>query len=319
MSRIPAWLIFSALAGLCWAVWAILAKAAEGARLTVYQTQVLFTAGLLPPTLLALRRRHFRRGAFTAGGLAWGALAGLLGALGNLGFYAALGRGGKASIVVPLTALYPLVTVAVAWLFMKELLTRAQVVGAGAAVIAIVLLSGEAEGLARPAWLAGASILAPWMLYAIAALGAWGLLSAAQKLSTNTVTPELSLAAFTAAFLPVAAVLMVIAPDEAGPAALSRLGTRGLALAVVAGAMNGLGMLASFVAYRSEGKASLVTPLAGMLSSVFTVALAMVFLGETLGIFAAAGIGIATLSAVMLSWEPKAVRSAAPAPGSATP
>lgn len=72
---------------------------------------------------------------------------------------------------------------------------------------------------------------------------------------------------------------------------------------LVAGVMNGVGMLASFAAYRADGKASLVTPLAGLLTSVFTVGLALVTLGERVDGVETAGIGVALAAAVALSHE----------------
>jgi len=51
----------------------------------------------------------------------------------------------------------------------------------------------------------------------------------------------------------------------------------------LAGMLNGLGVLASFAAYSAEGKASKVTTVAGALQPVFTIFLAITFLGERLG------------------------------------
>ena len=69
--------------------------------------------------------------------------------------------------------------------------------------------------------------------------------------------------------------------------------------------MNGLGVLASFAAYRSEGKASVVTPLAGVLQSVSTVALAVAVLGERVRPVEVVGCVGAVLAAALLSVESK--------------
>ncbi len=73
------------------------------------------------------------------------ALGGLLNGLGALTSFAAFEKGGKASVVTPLINLYPLVTVAGAWLLLGERLTWTQVAGILAALIAVVLLSQEGE------------------------------------------------------------------------------------------------------------------------------------------------------------------------------
>jgi transporter family protein len=68
-------------------------------------------------------------------------LSGALNAVGAWALLAAMKNGGKASIVVPLTALYPLVMVLVAPLVLRESITLLQGAGVACALIAIGLLS----------------------------------------------------------------------------------------------------------------------------------------------------------------------------------
>lgn len=63
--------------------------------------------------------------------------------LGALTTFAALKQGGKASVVIPIINLYPLVTVAGVWLFLGERLSTTQVVGIVLALAAVVFLSQE--------------------------------------------------------------------------------------------------------------------------------------------------------------------------------
>ncbi len=77
--------------------------------------------------------------------LALSALGGVLNGLGALTSFAALERGGKASVVIPLISVYPLLTVAGAGLLLGERLTGRQWAGVACAVISVVLLSREAE------------------------------------------------------------------------------------------------------------------------------------------------------------------------------
>ena len=71
------------------------------------------------------------------------ALGGLLNGLGALTSFAALEKGGKASVVIPIINLYPLVTIAGAWLFLGEKLTVTQMAGILCALAAVVFLSQE--------------------------------------------------------------------------------------------------------------------------------------------------------------------------------
>lgn len=73
------------------------------------------------------------------------AISGLLNVLGVMASFAALERGGKASVVIPLTCLYPLVTILIAVTLFHEDLTRVQICGVILAIIAAGLLSREAS------------------------------------------------------------------------------------------------------------------------------------------------------------------------------
>ena|SRR5579862_161909 len=74
----------------------------------------------------------------------WAAVAGgALNGLGALTSFTALESGGKASVVISLISLYPLVTVGFAVTLLHERLTSAQVAGVGLAIIAAILLSME--------------------------------------------------------------------------------------------------------------------------------------------------------------------------------
>jgi transporter family protein len=74
-------------------------------------------------------------------GILYAFLTGITGVLGTLFYYAAASRG-QISIVVSLTALYPLITIMLAIIFLHETLMLKQVIGLGFAVAAIVLLAG---------------------------------------------------------------------------------------------------------------------------------------------------------------------------------
>jgi len=66
---------------------------------------------------------------------------GLFSQLGVIMFYQALASGGKAAVVVPIAALFPIVTIAAAILILDESLSYAQSVGVFLAVVAVALLA----------------------------------------------------------------------------------------------------------------------------------------------------------------------------------
>jgi len=78
---------------------------------------------------------------YSSRSLVFALVSSLLNALGAWALLAAMKNGGKASIVVPFTALYPLVTVSLAPLVLNESITALQGGGVVCALIAVVLLS----------------------------------------------------------------------------------------------------------------------------------------------------------------------------------
>jgi transporter family protein len=138
----PRWLAYSLLTIVCWGAWGAVSKVASDG-VDANTNQILFTLGLLP--LILLVARSPRLGSGVAGqrraGIGWAFLTGILGGTGNIAFFRALVSGGQASIVVPVTALFPLVTVILALTFLRERLGRAQIAGLVLALVAIYLLS----------------------------------------------------------------------------------------------------------------------------------------------------------------------------------
>src|SRR5262252_2404447 len=72
-----------------------------------------------------------------------GLVAGAVNGLGNWAVFACLEKGAKASVAIPLTALYPLCTVALATIFLHERPTGLQWLGIALAVAAGAMLSYE--------------------------------------------------------------------------------------------------------------------------------------------------------------------------------
>jgi transporter family protein len=78
---------------------------------------------------------------YSTRGVSWALLSGVFNALGAWALFAAMKSGGKASIVAPLTALYPLAVVLVAPIILHESINLLQGAGVICGLIAVVLLS----------------------------------------------------------------------------------------------------------------------------------------------------------------------------------
>jgi drug/metabolite transporter (DMT)-like permease len=295
---LPPWLLYTLTAAACWGIWGVLAKG-PSRELSGWMTQLLFTFALVPSVIFAGLSKNVRTGTHKPLGLFWGFVSGLIAAAGNIFFYLALEAGAETAIAVPLTNVYPLVTIVLAFFWFQERLNLIQGAGIMLAVAAIIILSGEARNLGDPLALLRRIGLTPWMLYALGAMVCWGVFSATQKVSTNHVSAELSYLAWCAAFVPIA--VWIVATKPLNWAMSAPMVWSGLA----AGALNSFGMIAAFAAYRCEGKAAIVTPLAAALQPIVTIILALIFLGEKVGPLESAGIVLAILAAVALSCETK--------------
>ena len=144
--RVPvsAWLWPALISLGIYGLWGLESKVVSE-RISPAMNQFLTTPGVLVVALVLRLRREKpaqSRGSRRAVGIVCAFLTGVLGTVGNMTFYEALGRGGKATIVVPLTTLYPMVTLALAATFLGERIGGRQWAGILLALLAILMLGG---------------------------------------------------------------------------------------------------------------------------------------------------------------------------------
>lgn len=102
--------------------------------------QFLFTVGTIPVCVVLLVARRFRMER-SPKGISYGVLNGILSGVGGLALFAAYHTNSNTSLVTSATALYPMVTVALAVLILRERLRPVQAVGLVFAALAIVIFS----------------------------------------------------------------------------------------------------------------------------------------------------------------------------------
>src|SRR5579863_9700567 len=142
------WLLFAILALVLWGVTGVTQKLSTN-RISSERSFLWFCWAMvaLSAAVLAVAHPHWGLGALVV----WSAIAG--GALNGLGAWTsfrALESGGKASIVISLISLYPLLTVGLAVLLLGERLTMMQTAGAITAIAAAILLSLETPPKTEP-------------------------------------------------------------------------------------------------------------------------------------------------------------------------
>lgn len=136
--RLPRWLAYACLCILSWGTWGFVAKLGAD-RIAPGPMQILATAGTIPLAMLAFFQLNMRLEK-DARGITYGIVNGVLSGIGLLAYYAAVNRG-KVSVVGPVTSLFPLLTVILAFLFLRERLNRVQIAGVGLSLVAIAIFS----------------------------------------------------------------------------------------------------------------------------------------------------------------------------------
>jgi len=133
------WLMFTILALLCFGVVGLLQKlstdlvSAESALIWLIVGFLLLEPFFYPGRSLLN---------YSARSIAFVFAAGVMNALGSWAILAAMKNGGKASVVVPLTAIYPMIVCLVAPFLFHEHITTMQGIGITCGLGAIFLLAG---------------------------------------------------------------------------------------------------------------------------------------------------------------------------------
>jgi transporter family protein len=281
----PPWLTWTFVALLSWGIWAILAKLL-GSALTGEQSQALSTLGILPILLaLAVSKKTRLRGA-SRKGLLLAFAGGAVTCLGNVALYDALGRGEKVATVVSLTALYPLTTIVLAVVILRERLNGVQLAGIALSFVAIWLFNIQA----------GAGLLSTTVAYALLPIIFWGLSGFLQKVATNHLSPEAAALVYLGAFIPVG---LFYGLTEPWPSAMT---PRIWAIVLAIGFFLAFGNFAILAAFARGGKASVIAPL-GSLYPIISVPIAVLFLQEKVGQREIIAIICALASVAALSWE----------------
>ncbi len=132
------WFIYGLFALFLWGIWAFLPKLAT--KYLDPKSLVIFQAvGGTIVVLGVLCWVKFSPVIHTKG-IIIAILAGLAGGLGGIFFFYALAKG-KASVVVTMTALYPLIAIILSFIILKEPVTLKQGIGIILALAAMVLLA----------------------------------------------------------------------------------------------------------------------------------------------------------------------------------
>jgi drug/metabolite transporter (DMT)-like permease len=254
------WLLFAIVTTLFWGVWGAFIETPEKAGFPATLGYSVWALTTIPCALVALavirwNLEYDPRSAFL------GSVVGFTGAGGQLILFEAL-RFGPAYLVFPIISVYPVLTVILSVLLLKERASRRAWAGIVLALVAIAMLSYQppndtvAQGRV-------------WLLLAILVFFLWGVQAYVMKFANNTMKAE-------SIYFYMMATALVLIPVAIRMTDFSRpinWGFKGPYLAAMIQVLNAIGALCLVYAVR-YGKAIIVVPMTA-LAPVLTVILSL--------------------------------------------
>ncbi|MFA5818413.1 MAG: EamA family transporter [Bacteroidales bacterium] len=280
------WLFYALITTIFWGVWGAFIEIPEKSGFPATLGYVVWSLTMIPCALFALYRIKWKLD-YDKRSILLGSAAGLIGSGGQLLLFQAL-RQGPAYIVFPIISLYPVLTIFLSLVFLKERTHLRQWTGIILALIAMFFLSNPQVDPVHSSGLG-------WLLMAILVFILWGMQAFAIKFSNNTMQAESIFFYMTISGL-ILAPIAIAMTDFSSPI---NWGFRGPLLAGMVQLLNAIGALTWVYAFR-YGKAIVVVPLTG-LAPVITIAISLVVYGVVPGGILLTGLIIAIVAIVLLS------------------
>ncbi|WP_254092770.1 DMT family transporter [Dawidia soli] len=280
------WFRYALVTTLFWGVWGAFIEIPEKAGFPATLGYVAWAISMIPCALVALYALGWKLETdLRSVGL--GMLIGLLGAGGQLILFQAL-REGPAYIVFPFISLFPIVTILLSTLLLRERGNPRQWVGIAVALAAIFFLSYSPQSTGT---VAGTR----WIWLALIVFLMWGVQAYAMKFSNASMQAESIFFYMTVSALVLVPVAIWMT-DRTQPI---YWGWKGPYLAGVVHLLNSIGALTLVYALR-YGKAIIVVPLTG-LSPILTVILSLIVYTVIPGPSLMFGIVLALVAIYLLS------------------
>lgn len=282
------WLIYSVVTTLTWGVWGALIEFPAKWGFPDTLGYIVWSLTMVPCAIVALKIAGWKlerdsRSIFL------GAIVGLTGAAGQLILFRAL-REGPAYIIFPFVSLYPVLTILLSVVFLKERASRRCKWGIATAIVAIVLLSYQ-----PPAESQSSSQL--WLVLALLVFVLWGLQAFVMKFSNNVMSAE-------GIYFYMAVTALMLAPMAYAMTDWSRpveWGLRGPYAAAAIQSLNSIGALFLVYALR-YGKAIVVVPMTS-LAPVITILLSLILYAVIPHPLVVAGMVVASIAIYLLALE----------------
>ena len=280
------WLFYALITTIFWGVWGAFIEIPEKAGFPATLGYVVWSITMMLCAIVALniikwKPETDKRSVFL------GMAVGLLGAGGQLILFEAL-REGPAYIVFPLISLFPVLTIFLSVVFLKEHTNKKHWTGIILAIIAAVFL-------ANPKLTGNETTGSSWLWLSVIVFIMWGLQAYVMKFSNNTMKAE-------SIFMYMTIGALVLSPFAIWMTDFSQpinWGFKGPYLAFIIQILNAIGALTLVYALR-YGKAIIVVPLSG-LSPVITIIISLIIYAVMPGTVLLIGLIMAAVAIVLLS------------------
>jgi len=280
------WLAYAIATTVLWGIWGAFIEVPEKAGFPATLGYSVWALTMIPCALFALRIVGWKL-EYDRRSILLGAGVGLLGAGGQLVLFEAL-RLGPAYLVFPIVSLYPMLTVLLSVLVLRERASKRAWVGIAVAAPALVLLS-----YAPPS--SDSTRGASWLILCLLVFAAWGIQAYLMKFANETMRAEsiFFYMAVTGLLLIPPAVMMT---DFTKPI---NWGLTGAYSAAAIQILNSIGALCLVYAMR-YGKAIIVTPMTAM-APVLTIILSLALYHKVPDQVLVIGMVLATISMYLMA------------------
>lgn len=286
MKQSRLWIVYALITTVFWGVWGAFIEIPEKSGFPATLGYVVWSLTMIPCSVVALIKIKWKLD-HDLRSILLGSSAGLLGAGGQLILFESL-RSGPAYIVFPVISLYPVLTIFLSIVFLKERTNLRQWIGIILALVAMFFLS-------NPRFASDQIRSYGWLILAIFVFIMWAIQAYVMKFSNKTMQAEsiFFYMTVTALLLSPFAIMMTDFHSNIN------YGFTGPWLAAIVQLLNAIGALTLVYALR-YGKAIVVVPMTG-LAPVITIIISLVIYGVVPGGFLLSGLIIACLAIILLS------------------
>ena len=280
------WLLYALITTISWGVWGAFIEIPEKAGFPATLGYIVWALTMVPCAIVALIIIKWKLETDLRS-IMLGSIIGFLGAGGQLILFQAL-RDGPAYIVFPFISLFPVLTIILSVIFLKEKTGKRQWAGIIIALLAILFLSYQKPG-------ESVAVGFKWLIMAVIVFIFWGIQAYFMKISNETMKAEsiyFYMMAASILLIPVAWVMTDFSQEI-------NWSFKGPCLAAMIQVLNSIGALMLVYALR-YGKAIVVVPMVG-LSPLITIVISLVIYSVIPGAILSIGLVLAVIAILLLS------------------